>query len=477
MPSAVVLSASEDAELKALLEAQYGGESLTGFIDRVAPHEPPPWHIRELLIPHLEQARTKPKRLLISMPPRHAKSVTIMRALIWHLQRTPAALSAYLSYNSDQAQDQSRTMRLLARTAGLRLRDDTKGVGLWRTPQGGGLLATGINGGVTGKGIKGWLVIDDPHKNRKEAESPIIRGAVWDSFRGDLYNRLEDDASVIIVQTRWHREDLIGRILAGELEDGQDWEVIEMPALRSSRTGQAADDDTPDEELVALWPERFGVPKLKTIRAVSGPYNWWSIYQAKPRRKGGAVFHEPTRYDRKSWKPDGHWIIIGADPAATAKTSADWSVAVAMAMKGFGDNAEAWILEIQRHQESVPQFARRVLAMAKRYRCKVAVEAVSGFKSVPQTMREAAPGLDIEEVYPATDKFERAQPLAGAWNLGRVHVPDYGDDEEEPAEVTEYLRCFERFTGLGDAQDDDVDATAHAWNALYRADPPRRESW
>lgn len=449
------LTEAEEREYLALLEAEYGGESLDHFIRRVAPREPPPRHIERELLPALERAGREPVRLLVSMPPRHAKSVTIMRALTWHMRRNPALLSAYVSYGAEQAETQSRWMRNVAIEAGVRLADDTTAVNLWRTRYGGGLVATGVMGRITGLGIKGWLVIDDPHKDRAEAESPVIRERVWDQFQGTFYNRLEDDASVIVVATRWHEDDLIGRIKRGET--GESWQVIEMPAIRHPETGEPDDGDLG----VALWPERFPLERLKTIRRTSGEYNWSSLYQQRPRPRGLSLFKDPVRFSLANTRLEGYRLIWAVDPAATAKTSADYSVAVLLAVKGYGDDAVVYVLDVVRLQEEIPQFVRRVAALARKRGCGVVVEAVGGFKAVPQMLRELAPGIRVVEVKPTTDKFTRSQTWSGAWNSQRVHVPD--DAPWAEAYIAEHLA----FTGQGDAHDDQVDASVHGFDALY----------
>src|SRR5690606_33510962 len=98
--------------------------------------------------------------------------------------------------------------RRIARDAGVQLADDAQTVREWRTTAGGGLLATGVGGPLTGQGITGLGVVDDPVKNRQEAESALIRDRVWEWFTDVFYTRLEPGASAIVVATRWHQDDL-----------------------------------------------------------------------------------------------------------------------------------------------------------------------------------------------------------------------------------------------------------------------------
>jgi predicted phage terminase large subunit-like protein len=450
------LSEAEQQRLLALLEAQHGGESLSAFVQRMCGLPPPP-HIERLLIPQLEEAAWRSKRIVICMPPRHGKSHTVMHALAWHMLRNQSLVHAYVSYNEKQTAKFSGKIRRIAERAGLQLASQR--LDYWTTHAGGGLNASSS---LTGEGITGWMVIDDPFKDREDAESPVEREKRWDWFTDVAYTRLQPGSSVICIQTRWHTEDLAGRLLALGEETGETYELVEMPAVRDPESGEPTDDF---KRGVALWPEMYPLEKLWVNFSQGGAYSFWSLYNQRPRPRGTQLFREPARFHRAGFQLDGHRLIWAVDPAATAKTSADYSVAVLLAVKGHGEKAVAWVLDVVRVQEDVPSFTRRVAALARRQNCGVAVESVGGFKAVPQMLREIAPGLRVLEVVPSTDKFVRAQSLSAAWNQERVLVPD--DTPWAAAFVDE----FRSFTGLGDSHDDQVDATAHGWNALYGQQP------
>src|SRR5690606_18685649 len=175
------------------------------------------------------------------------------------------------------ANSKSRTARRLAVDAGVSLADDAKTVSEWRTPEGGGLLATGVGGPLTGQGITGLGIIDDPLKNRLEAESALMRDRIWEWFTDVSASRLDPGASAIVVATRWHSDDLSGRLIA----DG--WEYVNLPAINDD--GQA------------LWPERYDLERLREIEKQVGAYTWASLYQGQPVPRGGAVFDGVTTYD------------------------------------------------------------------------------------------------------------------------------------------------------------------------------------
>ena len=282
--------------------------------------------------------------------------------------------------------------------------------------------------------------------------------------------------------TRWHDDDLIGRIkkrhAAGELPALFPWEFVSMSALAQENDilGRA-----PGE---ALWPTRFAVPELHAIRETIGEWSFGALYQGNPQPKGSKLFSEPHLYDPAKVDFTGFRIYIGVDPAATAHTRADWSVAVAIAIRGQGTQQVGFVLDVLREQNDIPTFVKRLRAFQARwYFAPAFIEAVAGFKAVPQSLLALDKSLKVQETKVGGDKFVRAQPLSGAWNVGRVLLPtrvimaDGRFSDAPPQWLKEYVKEFAEFTGVGDAQDDQVDATAHAWNAVAMpAPPPTRES-
>jgi predicted phage terminase large subunit-like protein len=372
-----------------------------------------------------------------------------LHGLAWWISKSPADTCAYFSYNDEFARSRSRIARVLARAAGVWFADDANSLSEWRTSMGGGLLAGGTGTALTGQGITGLFAIDDPFKNREDADSATIRNRTWEWFNEVAYTRLEN-ASMIVVGTRWHPDDLIGR-----LEATGEWEVMNFPAI-------AEDNDplgrAPGE---ALWPERFPVAMLEKTRRQIGDWSFAALYEGRPRPRGTAVFREPARFDLQTWNRDGVRIMIGADPAASEKTSADYSVACVLAVSGRGEQETARVLDVWRGQVTIPAFARELRRLSQKWwNAPISVEAVGGFKAVPQLLRAIDGSLRLVEVLVRGDKFQRAQAVAAAWNDGRVLVPTTAPWVEA------FLDEVQRFTGVRDRHDDQVDALAHAWNAL-----------
>lgn len=459
------LIAERDEVLRLYHELEGSWQPLNGFISEIAPHQPPPPHLQKLTA-LIERARTEELRACVSMPPRHGKTITFQRAIAWWLKHAPKDVLAYYTYNSDLGEEKSRIARDLSVQVGVPVVNTS--LQRWYTSAGGGLMAGGVGTGLTGRGVSGFFMVDDPFKGRAEAESPVMREAVWNWFNDVVFTRLEN-ASCIVVHTRWHEDDLIGRLIE------QGWECINLAALAEEGDALGRKDGE------ALWPARFDVKRLGRIKRQIGEYGFASLYQGRPRPRGAAVFGEAHRYDPLKTDLTGCKAWIGADPAASERTHADYSVAVAMAIRFFKPRKEkgpdgkpvviqdppvAYILDVFRRQITVPAFARALRDFQRmHWSAPIAVESVGGFAAVPQLLREQAPGIRLVEIHPIADKFLRAQSFAAAWNDGRVFVP------ENAPWVEDYINELRRFTGIKDPHDDQVDASAHVWNTAVAGEP------
>lgn len=458
------LTPAERAEAEALLENLYGGEHPAAFIARCWPSEEPGPHHR-VICDVFARARRERVRVCISMPPRHGKTVTILRCLIQWLIDNPRDLCAYTTYNDTRAAEESNNARAYARDVGLHTVGNSK---LWRTEARGGFKAAGVEGGLTGKGVTGVLVVDDPYKDREDADSFAYRRKVKNWFQQVAFTRLER-ASVIVVHTRWHHDDLISTL------EAQGWEVINLPAIAEN-----------DNDLIgrrvgeALWPARFplvgdGEDSLTEILAQIGEWAFASLYQGHPRKQGAEVFKEPGYYDLEKTDLTGCMIFIGADPAASEKEKADHSAAVAIAVRGYGSNRVAYILDEIHGQWTVPEFTRRLRAFQQKWGgAHAAIEASGVGKAVPQILRDIDDQLRISEVHPSLSKFIRAQPVASAWNGEIVEVANDNIVVRQGPKrvllpigkpwVAAYVSELKAFTGQDGDTDDRADALSHAWN-------------
>lgn len=384
----------------------------------------------------VERSTREEVRAVVSMPPRHGKTSTMLHAFAWLLLNDPTRTHAFATYAQHLANSKSRTARRLTTEAGVTLADDAQSVSEWRTAAGGGLLATGVGGPLTGQGITGLGIVDDPLKNRQDAESALIRERVWEWFTDVFYTRLEPGASAVVVATRWHQDDLTGRLLT----DG--WESINLPALDDGE---------------ALWPERYPPDRLTEIRKQIGEYTWASLYQGQPVPKGGQVFSGVTNYDAL---PSGAYReAVGFDAAYTAKTHADYSVALTGRL--IGDTIH--LTSMIRQQAEAGTFLDLLTARG--------VKRVTWFRSGTEKGLEAfmrRSGVQVDAITATGDKFARAQPAAAAWAAGKIAVPAPDSPHHGPW-VNTLLDEVLTFTGLGDAHDDIIDALAALHHALANA--------
>jgi phage terminase large subunit-like protein len=444
-------------------------EGLMDFIPRVSPGFGRPVHLKPL-IEALERAPRQPTFVVCHAPPRHGKTSAVEHAVAYYMVKNPKVVCGYATYGAELSHSKSREMRDIARRAGVELAPDAQGVKEWRTKQGGGLLATGIGGPLTGFGVN-VLFVDDPIKNRMEAESGAKKQQLMDWWRDVARTRLEPGGSAVVFATRWTPDDLSGELIR------QGWKYIRLPAI--------ADGTQTDDRAVgaALWPERYNEAALEEIRRGSGEYTWASLYQGLPRPRGGTVFHAtPGTYAAEQLaevlkRPGGFRRGIGADFAYTKKRSADHSALVTGLGVVIEKKKYVYVTHVVRKQIEAPQVAAEGKRLQEQNgRCPALAYVSSIEKGVAQLM--AGYGFRVQAELAVADKFTRAQPYAATWNDGRVLLPDTASDD--PVEVARlswvgvFLAEHLSFTGSDDREDDQVDASAALHDLVTRgsAGPP-----
>jgi len=444
-PASLVAMARQRLLAERLAQRGQAAEDLLEFIPRVSHGR---WEAPVHLMPVIELARRiergEPVRAVVSTPPRHGKTTTWLSALVWILRRHPDWPVAYVTYAAELAQSKSYEARALAGEAGVSLAKDRANLGEWLTENGGGMVATGVGGALTGRGFR-FLLADDPFKGRAEADSPLIRERTWEWFNAVAFTRQHPDGTAYVVNgTRWHPDDLSGRLLR---HGG--WEHINLPAIRETPNGERA-----------LWPAKYGVAALRAIEQQIGPYEFGALYQGEPRQRGSSVFNEPTVYDALPVGV-GYRTSIGCDFAYTVRSWSDFNVAVVLRRYTTGDT---YVVDVVRERCELPAFRLMLRRLADQHGSGATMRAfVSGtekgglqfFAEGPQDER-----VFVEPMAAVGDKFQRAQPVAAAWNAGRVLVPR--DAPWLPA----FLDEVRAFTGVRDPHDDQIDAMAGAFEPL-----------
>lgn len=238
-------------------------------------------------------------RTIVSIPPRHGKSELISHwTPAWYLDTFPDRRVMLASYEADFAAHWGRKVRTFFETDGVpsntRVRGNSHAADRWETTAGGSMNTAGVGGAFTGKGGD-LLLVDDPVKNWVEASSPGRRQVIWDWFVSTFLTRAEPDASIFILMTRWHEDDLAGRLLR---EHPGVWNEIKMPAI--------------DVDGCALCPERYSVADLEAIKKAIGSFMFGALYQQNPVPPEGGIFKRqwfklwtvmPARFDEiiQSW--------------------------------------------------------------------------------------------------------------------------------------------------------------------------------
>jgi phage terminase large subunit-like protein len=450
------MSQDEREYIVRLLREQVAPERPDEFIRRVAPRHPPPRHIRPIL-DLFARGEHEEVRACISIPPGHAKTLTILRCMAWWMQYHGGDINAYLTYNSDKAAFESRRARAIAAEAGVRF-GESDAVGAWETNEGGYFLAAGAGGGIMGRRISGWCVYDDPYKNREEADSDIVNQRIWETLTEVIVPRMEG-GSILAVMQRWNPDDMVGRIV-----DELGWEYISLPALAEENDPLGR---FPGE---ALWSENplYTVEALNKIRDVMGEWSFSALYQGRPRPRGHNVFGVETY---RSTPLAEHRRIIYGDPAASDKTTADEGAMLLLECEGYGPEMRCHVADVLKGQWTVPMYARKLRGFqAKHGGVETWVESVAGFKAVAQMLKEIDPDLKIREDYPEGDKFQRAQPAAAAWGRtpGLITIPP---PETVDWDVKAFLKEVQRFTGVGSKKDNQVDCLTGAYNVARKHKP------
>lgn len=424
-------------------------------------------------------ARESP-RLMLFMPPRHGKSTLATQCFpAWHLGRNPGHEIMVCSYSYDLAKSFSKAAMAIcldkkygAAFQSLRLDDKSRAVDHWRTTQRGGYIATGVGGTLTGKGAH-CLIIDDPVKNREEADSPTTRNSTWEWYRSTAYTRLAPGGGVLVIQTRWHEDDLSGRLLGSEdLDVPEEWEIVKYPAI-------AEKDEEHRPEGEALHPNRFPVESLARIEAAVGPREWAAQYQQNPVPDAGLYFTESDfkSYEAATVNNRSMRILTAWDLAISTSTEADYSVGVTV---GLASNGSVYVLDLVRARWRAEEIVTAMLDMQMTWNAlRVGLEAGQIEMAITPLLHRmrseraacgerALWGMRVESLRREGDKALRARALQGMAQQGRVYLPS--DRPWVPLLKNELLRFpVARY-------DDQVDALAWAAQMVQTERAPEGEA-
>ncbi len=423
----------------------------------------------EKFMEDVEQGRNP--RLMLQMPPRHGKSTLASQEFpAWALGHHPEWELIVTSYAETLALDFSRAVRERLRDPEYRVlfpttkmdpeNQNAKG---WKTTKKGGFLPAGVEGPITGKGAH-ILIIDDPIKNSQEAESELKRSGIMKWYSSTAYTRLAPGGGVLIIQTRWHLDDLSGRLESDMAEgNGDVFEVVRYPAV-------AVDDEKYRKKGDPLHEARYNHAQLKMIKKAVGARTWAALYQQNPVPEHGAQFqHSMISYYQPEELPDLLTMVSAWDLAIGQKEVNDKTVGFTWGKDIVGDY---WFVDCRHgHFDSLEIVEEICDSYEKHNPYTVGIEKDKTAMAVGPLLDTLIEdrglyGLDVTELRPMIDgnKVKRARTLQGLMRQGKVHIPhpDTADWVEEF--VTELLQFpYGR-------RDDHVDAAS--WLALMGPETP-----
>jgi predicted phage terminase large subunit-like protein len=393
-------------------------------------------------------------RLIVMMPPRHGKTMHVSQALpAWTLGRNPRAQVILASYGAELAEGNSRKARSYMRSDRwpfeCRVSDESRAQNRWQTDAGGILIATGCEGGLTGYGAD-RLIIDDPVRDRADAESESMRDRLWSWYSDVARTRLMPRGRIVICQTRWHDDDLAGRILNSD--DGKRWTVLSLLAIAEENDALGRE---PGE---ALWPERFPIAELPSVsRGEISASSFSALYQQNPLPASGASFKAEWFQNRYESPPSRYnaFRVMTIDGAWSAKTNADPSALACWAT----DERRYYLIESLTRRLEFPDLVRLVMERYREWRphAVVAEAAASGIPLVQMLARESA--IPIYGIPPKGDKISRVQSVSVLFETGKVMLP------ERASWLDAWLEEHLRFPVA--RHDDQVDCTSLALSWLH----------
>lgn len=357
------------------------------------------------------------------MPPGAAKSTysSILFAP-WYYSAHPNHCVIAASHTQELAEKWGRRVRNLiaehSLVLGVGLAPDSQAAGRWETNSGGEYFAAGVGGAISGRRAD-LVVIDDPIRSREDADSETVRDKTWDWYKSDLYTRLKPGGRIVLIQTRWHEDDLAGRLLTDMAAGGDHWDVISLPAL--------AEEDDPLGRVAGapLWPEWEDLDNLERKRRAVGARDWSALYQQRPAPEEGDYFRKDwlKPYDKA---PDLHTLRVygGSDYAVTAD-GGDYTV---HAVVGIDPEGKMYLLDLWRKQASSDEWIEAFCDLVLKWK------PVGWAEEHGQIRSGIGPFLDkrqrdrkaycFRDQFPTRgDKAVRAQSIRGRMALEGLYVP------------------------------------------------------
>lgn len=402
----------------------------------------------------------KSPRLILTMPPRHGKSQLVSKHFpAWCFGVNPDISIISATWGADLAERVNKDVQRIMDSEAyheifpatdLSCRDNVHGstkpirtMDLFEIPgYNGSFRTTGVGGGITGMGCD-ILNIDDPLKDRHDANSVTVRQRVWDWYTSTAYTRLSPGGGVLVTLTRWHEDDLVGRLLeAMKKEDGDKWTIINYPAV-------AEEDEPHRKKGEALHPERYPLSMLNKIRVNIGSYDWNSLYQQHPSPLGGGIFKASwfKFYDESSLPVYFDKVFTSWDMTFKKTDSSDYVSGIVFGKKG----PRYYILDLINEKMDFVTTLSVFCQVAQKWPKAIAkyVEDKANGTAILNVLASKVQGLI--PVTPHESKEARAAAVTPVFEAGNVYLP------KEAPWVDKYVDQLVKFPN--DVHDDMVDAT------------------
>ena len=385
------------------------------YVDPV--YEFTPFH-RTIIGVMQDVADEKESRVMVNCPPRHGKSRIISELFpAWFLGRHPKKHVVACSHGDSLAKDFGRKARRIVESPEHQdvfpnsiLAQDSKAANNWGTNEGGSYYATSTGGSVTGRGAD-IVLLDDLVKGHEEADSETQRESIHKWYKSDLRTRLLKGGRIVGLMTRWHEDDIAGRLLAQNQEStGSKWKHIHFKAI--------------DDDGNALWPSEFPISSLRETKVDVGPRVFRTLYQNEPVRDDGTFFKREwiKRFDIG---PD-NLRIFGASDYAVSEGKGDYTV---HSVVGVDEHDRIFLLDVWRKRTTPKHWIEALLAMMRKWQPQVWLEEGGVIrKSVGELITKR---MKEERIYilrvpfnPTSDKTSRARSIQGRIEMGMVYFPN-----------------------------------------------------
>jgi len=363
-------------------------------------------------------------RLMVFMPPGSAKS-TYGSVLFpaWYLARHSDHALLAASHTTELAEKWGRRVRNSIEehgpTLGLNIAPDNAAAGRWALSQGGEYYAAGVGVGIAGFRAD-LAIIDDPVRSREDADSALVREKTWDWFKSDLSTRLKPNGRIVLIQTRWHEDDLAGRLLQDMQKGGDRWDVLSLPAIATDGDALGREHGT------ILWDDAYGYGNfLRHEQRTQSARNWSALYQQRPAPEEGTQFKAEWLKPYTTHPALDTLAVYGGSDYAVTSDGGDYTCHVVVGLDGDG---RCYLLDLWRGQSSTDVWIREWCRLVREWKPLDWAEETGQITSgvgpfLEEQARRHKAYVNREQFPTRGDKAVRCQSIRGRMAIDGLYVP------------------------------------------------------